>query len=95
MTELLTIAEVGQLLKTTPSAARGVLDRLKVKPFNLGPGRGLGLRWYRHEILEALERQREPRPKPKPQRIVKHESLFVGRSVAEIAAELTGKPPRQ
>lgn len=36
--ELLTITEVGQLLKTTPGAARNVLDRLKVKPFNLGPG---------------------------------------------------------
>jgi len=93
-TELLTLTEVGQLLKTTPGAARGVLDRLKVKPFNLGPGRGLGLRWYRHEILEALERSREPRQKPK-KAPAPYVSMFRGRSVAEIVAELTSPQTKQ
>lgn len=93
--ELLTITEVGQLLKTTPGAARGVLDRLKVKPFNLGPGRGLGLRWYRHEILEALERQREPRQKPQPKQVIVHRKTFDGRPMSEIVAELTSKSARK
>lgn len=53
---LLTIIEAAEKLRTTPGAARRVLDRLKVKPFNLGPGRGLGLRWDSYEIdsLEAV-----------------------------------------
>lgn len=93
MTELLTIIEVGKFLKTTPGAARGVLERLKVKPVNLGRGRGLGLRWYRHEIDEALKRSREP--VPKPVRPVKHESLFAGKSIAQIAAELTAPQTKE
>ena len=50
---LLTIIEAAEKLRTTPGAARGVLDRLKAKPFNLGPGRGLGLRWDSYEIDDA------------------------------------------
>ena len=57
---LLTITEAATKLITTPGAARGVLDRLKVKPFNLGRGRGLGLRWKSEEIDAALELSREP-----------------------------------
>ena len=63
---LLTLVEAAEKLRTTPGAARGVLDRLKVKPFNLGRGRGLGLRWKSEEIDAALERSREPRQRPKP-----------------------------
>ena len=50
----MTLIEAAQKLRTTPGAARGVLDRLKVKPFNLGRGRGLGLRWKSEEKKEYL-----------------------------------------
>lgn len=89
---LLTTAEVAELLRTTPGAARNVLDRLRVRPVNLGRGRGLGLRWYRHEVEEALESTRKPKPKRKP---ATTPSMFAGKSVAEIAAELTGNGNRQ
>lgn len=92
---LLTLSEAAEKLRTTPGAARGVLDRLKVKPFNLGRGRGLGLRWKSEEIDAALERSREPKQKPKPAPRVPQGSLFIGRSVAEIAAELTSPIQRQ
>ena len=88
---LLTITEAAEKLRTTPGAARGVLDRLKVKPFNLGPGRGLGLRWDSYEIDEALNRSRETKPKPQPKRVVVHRKTFDGRSMSEIVAELTSK----
>lgn len=87
---LLTITEAAEKLRTTPGAARGVLDRLNVKPFNLGRGRGLGLRWKSEEIDAALELSREPRKKPKIR--VNVPSHITG---ASLIAELTGQPPRQ
>ena len=83
---IVTIDEVATMLRTTPGAARGVLDRLNVKPINLGPGRGLGLRWFDDEILTALDAQRKPKHAKKH---VQH--LITGRSVAELVNELTGK----
>ena len=91
---LLTITEAAEKLRTTKGAARGVLDRLKVKPFNLGPGRGLGLRWDSNEIDEALKRGREPIQKPK-KAPAPYVSMFRGRSAADIVAELTNTGPRQ
>ena len=88
---LMTITEAADLLRTTPGAARGVLERMAVKPVNLGRGRGLGLRWYRHEILAALDNGRTPRAK-KP-RITP--SPFAGKSAAQIVAELTGSARTQ
>lgn len=82
---LLTITEAADLLRTTPGAARGVLDRLSVKPINLGRGRGLGLRWYRHEIVAALDAGRAPRQKPRKA----PSSPFAGKTTAQIVAELT------
>lgn len=89
---LLTTAEVATLLRTTPTAARGVLERLRVKPVSLGSGRGLGLRWYRHEIDEALALSREPKKTPPRKR---HADPFAGKSVAQIVAELTPGGPEQ
>jgi hypothetical protein len=91
---LLTITEAAEKLRTTKGAARGVLDRLKVKPFNLGPGRGLGLRWDSYEVDEALSRSREPRQKPAPKRNIIHHDLFDGRPMSELVAELTSKRAR-
>lgn len=82
---LMTIAEAADLLRTTPGAARGVLERLAVKPVNLGNGRGLGLRWYRHEIVAALDSGRAPRKKP----CKVPASHFAGKSANQIVAELT------
>lgn len=89
---LLTITEAATLLRTTPGAARGVLDRLRVKPINLGRGRGLGLRWYKHEIDEALLSSRTEKRKLPP---VPRASLVAGKSIAQIAAELTSHGMRQ
>lgn len=89
---LLTIIEAAALLRTTPGAARGVLERLRVKPINLGSGRGLGLRWYRHEIDEALLASRTEKRKRPP---VPRACPFSGKSIAELAAELTNPGVRQ
>ncbi|MGE4296808.1 MAG: hypothetical protein AB7E47_02165 [Desulfovibrionaceae bacterium] len=89
---LLTTAEAAELLRTSPGAARNVLDRLCVRPVNLGRGRGLGLRWYRHEIEEALEQSRTPKAKRKT---VPSTPLISGRSVSDVVAELTGGQHRQ
>ena len=83
---LLNIDDVAAELRTTPGAARGVLERLRVKPINLGRGRGLGLRWYRHEIDEALDNSRLDKPKPAP---IRKASRFQDKSVAQIIEELT------
>lgn len=85
---LLTTTEAAELLRTTPTAARGVLDRLRVKPVNLGHGRGLGLRWYKSEILDALDNSRKPL-EPR-QALQDRPSCFRGRSAGQIVAELTG-----
>lgn len=89
---LMTIDEAAELLRTTPGAARGTLERLKLRPVNLGRGRGLGLRWYRQEILDALEESRTPKKKRKP---LPTGSLFAGKSTADIMRELTSPTPRQ
>lgn len=90
---LLTTNEVADLLKTTPGAARNVLDRLKVQPVNLGRGRGLGLRWYKSEVMEALEGTRKPKRKRKT--AAPKGSLFAGKSANDLVAELTSKPSQQ
>lgn len=89
---LVNIAEAAEMLRTTPGAARGVLERLRVKPVNLGHGRGLGLRWYRHEIDEALFLSRDPK-KTSPRK--HHADPFAGKSVDQIVAELTPSGPAQ
>lgn len=90
---LLTTNEVADLLKTTPGAARNVLDRLQVQPVNLGRGRGLGLRWYKSEVMEALEGTRKTQRKRKPS--VPKGDMFAGKSATELIAELTSEPTRQ
>lgn len=84
---LMTITDIAGLLKTTPRAARTTLDNLKLCPVNLGPGRGKGLRWYRSEILVALDDSRK-NPVPKKKR-AKTTSLFAGKSTAQLMEELT------
>lgn len=84
---LMTINEVADLLKTTPGAARTTLENLNVLPVNLGPGRGKGLRWYRSEILSALD---DSRKKPAPKKnTAKTKSPFAGKSMPQLMEELT------
>lgn len=89
----MTITDVAELLKTTPGAARTTLDNLKLCPVNLGPGRGKGLRWYRSEILEALDNSRKSPAikKTKP----KSNSPFKGKSIHQLMQELTTQPRPQ
>lgn len=55
MQPLMPITEVSKLLATTPGAARSWLKRMGVAVIDLGPGRGLGKRWSRDEVLAAIE----------------------------------------
>ncbi|MDY0274762.1 MAG: hypothetical protein RBR42_04890 [Desulfomicrobium sp.] len=88
---LMTIKEAADLLRTTPGAARGVLERLSVRPINLGTGRGLGLRWYKHEIVAALDDGRKPRKKP----VKAIPDPFAGKSTDQLMGELTASNPVQ
>ncbi|MBI9112427.1 hypothetical protein [Maridesulfovibrio ferrireducens] len=84
---LMTITEVADLLRTTPGAARTTLDNLKLCPVNLGQGRGKGLRWYRSEILTALDDSRKSTtPKKRPPKTT---SPFSGKSMSQLMEELT------
>jgi hypothetical protein len=56
MKELLTTKEVADRISSSPRATQRLLLRLKVRPYPLGRGKGLGLRWDWFEVSEALER---------------------------------------
>jgi len=88
--KLLNLKDVAELLGTTPGAARGVLERLGVVPYDLGRGRGLGLRWHPQEIIEALERSRRPRQAPGSKPARKAADPFFGKTTAELIRELAG-----
>lgn len=97
MQSLMRIIDVAAYLSTTPGAARNWLRRMGVPGIDLGRGRGLGLRWSPLDIEEALLRMRAgPKPKAKPPKLPK-QRLIVGRSVAEIMADLglTDSSPQQ
>lgn len=91
--KLLNLKAAAELLGTTPGAARGVLERLGVVPYDLGRGRGLGLRWHPQEVLEALERSRRPRQAPAPRPARKQEHLILGRPMDDLIRELAGQDP--
>jgi hypothetical protein len=94
---LLTASQIAELLVVSARAVPGLMRRMKVPVVCLGPGRGLGNRWARMDVLEAIEahktnpgeertltrRRRQP---PDP---------ISGRSVKELMAELTGGMVKQ
>lgn len=96
MHPLLKIIDVATLLATTPGAARKWLDRKGVPVIDLGVGRGLGLRWARADVEEAIlsivktaQSAKNKKSKFKPA------ALISGRTTAEIMADLTSSSPPQ
>lgn len=93
---LMRITDVAAYLSTTPGAARNWLRRMGVPDIDLGRGRGLGLRWSPLDVESALLKMRESaKPKPKPK--LPTQRLIVGRTTAEILADLglTENSPKQ
>lgn len=96
---LLTIAQAAELLSfKTSDATRNLLRELGVRPIDLGLGRGRGHRYYRHEILAALENRRST-PAKKAQRKPKPAALdamsYYAASTGEAKAMLTGRGGKQ
>lgn len=83
------INAIAELLLTSPKVARKWADNMKLVPISLGVGRGRGYRWYKHEVMEALDGCRikpkgKPGPKPKPVPL----SVF-DQPTAQLVAELS------
>lgn len=94
---LLAAAQVAELLGggVSARAVPGIMERLKVPVIPLGPGRGLGNRWARADVLDALEtiKVRPGAEKPKPVRRQPADPIS-GRPVKDLMAELTGQTVR-
>ena len=58
------ITDVAKWANLTPGRARSLLATLGVRPFDLGPGRGLGLRWMSTEVVDAFEKLRQGKYEP-------------------------------
>ena len=96
MQSLMRITDVAAYLSTTPGAARNWLERKLVPAIDLGVGRGLGLRWSRMDVDDALikakkgnDSHKTKKPKLPKQRMIS------GRTTAEILADLTLPTPTQ
>lgn len=86
---LLTTAEASILLTLSERAAVNLLQEIGVRPIDLGGRRGL--RWYRDEILDALEKKRRGNTKPAPRRTRPIPATW-DKPVAEIMAALLPGP---
>ncbi len=83
------INAIAELLQTSPGVARKWADQMKLVPVSLGVGRGRGYRWYKHEVLEAIEGCRvQKKGKPAPKRKPLPLSIF-DQPTAQLVAELT------
>jgi len=85
---LLRLTEAAELLGLTgPRAARRWLEQNKVPMIDYGPGRGLGPRWPRNSIIEAIQSSLVYQPSAEPKRRKKVSKPISGRSTAELLAE--------
>ncbi|MDR3640252.1 MAG: hypothetical protein P4L39_02910 [Humidesulfovibrio sp.] len=86
---LLRLTEAAELLGLTgPGAARRWLEQNKVPMIDYGPGRGLGPRWPRDSIVEAINANLVYQPGAEPKRRKKASRPITGRSTRELIAEL-------
>ena len=85
---LLRLSEAAELLGLTPGPARRWLAESKVPCIDYGPGRGLGPRWVRDEVLEAIQRSLRVVGQKAPARRKLPSRPILGRSPAELAAEI-------
>jgi len=86
---LLRLTEAAELLGLTgPRAARRWLEQHEVPMIDYGPGRGLGLRWPRDSIVEAINSSLVYQPSAEPKRRRKASRPITGRSTQELIAEL-------
>ena len=86
---LLRLTEAAELLGLTgPKAARRWLEQNKVPMIDYGPGRGLGPRWPRDSIMEAIQASLVYQPGAEPKRRKKVSKPITGRSTRELIAEL-------
>lgn len=85
---LLRLTEAAELLGLTgPRAARRWLEQNKVPMIDYGPGRGLGPRWPRDSIVEAIQASLVYQPGAEPKRRKKASRPITGRSTQELLAE--------
>lgn len=86
---LLRLTEAAELLGLTgPRAARRWLEQHKVPMIDYGPGRGLGPRWPRDSIMEAVQASLVYQPSVEPKRRKAASRPITGRSTRELIAEL-------
>lgn len=84
---LLRLTEAAELLGITPGPARRWLEQNKVPMIDYGPGRGLGPRWPRDSIVEAIQASLVYQPGAEPKRRKKASRPITGRSTQELLAE--------
>lgn len=93
----LTRKEIGAALNMSESKARSILDKYGVKPVDIGRGRGNGLRWRTSAVIQVadtLHAEAQNRKAKNPSGPSRKRPLL-GRSAAEIFAEISGGQPVQ
>jgi len=93
--ELLTAQEIQQRLKLeSPAGAKRLMERWGISPYDLGKGRGLGLRYDWHEVEEFLKGMRQPPEQTKTPRKRSDSAMFFAKSWREAEKTLTSTRKR-
>jgi|GEM_PF-2268378 len=94
--ELLTAQEIQQRLKLeSPTGAKRLMERWGINPYDLGRGRGLGLRYDWREVEEFLKSMRQPSESAKAPRKRSDSSAFFLKSWREAEKDLTSPRKKQ
>lgn len=94
-TYLLRLSEAAALLGLSPGPARRWLVAKGVPMVDYGPGRGLGPRWPRDAIVEAIQASLVYPASAPPKRRKASVRPIMGRSRKELLDELAGPAHRQ
>jgi len=92
---LLNRKDIARVLNMSESKARKILAEHGIKPIDLGPGRGNGLRWHTSAVIHIADILHAEAQAQK-NRFLRHsrpKHPILGKTAAELWAEFNGNTP--
>lgn len=91
MNELLRREELPEMMNMSENVARELLESYGVRPIDLGPGRGRGLRWHRgavRSVIDTLHAEAQVTATSKRKVHPKEVRPVLGKTPRELYAEI-------